>query len=41
MGFWRRTSSFMRDAALANIVLMTLGVGLTCYQLFGLFTSQA
>jgi hypothetical protein len=41
MGFWRRTTSFMRDAALANIVLMVLGLALTGYQIIGFFANPA
>jgi hypothetical protein len=41
MGFWRRTTSFMRDAALANVVLMVLGVALTGYQIVGYLTNPA
>ncbi|WP_390588344.1 HupE/UreJ family protein [Erythrobacter sp. MTPC3] len=36
MGYWRRTSSFMRHAFAANVVLMTAGFVLVGYQLAGL-----
>jgi len=39
MGYWRRTPSFMQNAALANVILMVLGVALTGYQVFGYFTA--
>ena len=35
MGFWRRTSSFMRHAFAANAILMTAGFMLVGYQLAG------
>lgn len=37
MGFWRRTSSFMRHAYAANVMLMTAGFLLLGYQLTGYF----
>ena len=36
MGYWRRTSSFMRHAFAANVLLMTAGFVLVGYQLAGL-----
>ncbi|WP_202393181.1 HupE/UreJ family protein [Alteraurantiacibacter buctensis] len=36
MGFWRRTSSFMRHAFAANTILMAAGFVLVGYQLVGL-----
>src|SRR3546814_19649112 len=41
MGFWRRTSSFMRHAFAANVLLMTAGFVLFGYQLAGLTVSCA
>jgi hypothetical protein len=35
MGFWRRTSSFMRHAFAANTILMAAGFVLVGYQLVG------
>ena len=35
MGFWRRTSSFMRHAFAANVIVMTAGFMLVGYQLAG------
>jgi hypothetical protein len=35
MGYWRRTSSFMRHAFAANVLLMTAGFVLVGYQLVG------
>ena len=35
MGYWRKTSSFMRHAFAANTLLMTAGLILTGYQLVG------
>ena len=35
MGYWRRTSSFMRHAFAANVLLMTAGFVLVGYQLAG------
>jgi hypothetical protein len=40
MAFWRRTSSFTRQAFLANTVLMTAGFVLIGYQLTGYFVSN-
>jgi hypothetical protein len=37
MLWWRRTSSFMRHAAAANVLIMTAGFVLLGYQLFGFF----
>ena len=39
MGFWRRTSSFMRHAFTANTLLMTAGFMLLGYQLVGFAAS--
>lgn len=39
MGYWRRTSSFMRHAFAANTLLMTAGFVLVGYQLVGFATS--
>ena len=39
MGFWRRTSAFIRQAFAANAVLMTAGFVLIGYQLTGYFVS--
>lgn len=39
MGYWRRTSSFMRHAFAANVLLMTAGFVLVGYQLAGLTVS--
>lgn len=39
MGYWRRTSSFLRHAYSANVVMMSLGFMLVGYQLTGLFAS--
>ena len=39
MGYWRRTSSFMRHAFAANVLLMTAGFVLVGYQLAGLTIS--
>lgn len=40
MAFWRRTSSFTRQAFTANTVLMTAGFVLIGYQLTGYFVSN-
>ncbi len=40
MAFWRRTSSFNRQAFMANSVLMTAGFVLIGYQLTGYFVSN-
>jgi hypothetical protein len=40
MAFWRRTSSFTRQAFMANTVLMTAGFVLIGYQLTGYFVSN-
>jgi len=39
MGYWRRTSSFARNAFTANVVLMTAGFVLFGYQLTGYFVA--
>lgn len=39
MGFWRRSSSFLRHAYTANVVMMTAGFVLVGYQLTGLAVS--
>ncbi len=39
MGFWRRTSSFLRHAYTANTLMMTAGFVLIGYQLTGFFVS--
>ncbi|TAM26555.1 MAG: HupE/UreJ family protein [Nevskiaceae bacterium] len=39
MGFWRRTSAFVRQAFTANVILMAAGFVLTGYQLAGYFQS--
>lgn len=39
MGFWRRSSMFMRQAFAANALLMTAGFVLTGYQFAGYFQS--
>lgn len=39
MGYWRRTSSFLKHAYTANTVMMTAGFMLIGYQLTGYFTS--
>lgn len=39
MGYWRRTSSFMRHAFIANTVLMALGFLLVGYQIAGFAVS--
>ena len=41
MGFWRRTSSFMRHAFAANTIVMTLGFLLVGYQIAGYAVSQS
>src|SRR5688500_11905944 len=38
MGYWRRTASFTRHAAGANVALMAAGFALVAYQLTGYFT---
>jgi hypothetical protein len=37
MGYWRRTTSFVRHASAANILIMAAGFALTTYQLAGYF----
>ncbi|OZB16637.1 MAG: hypothetical protein B7X53_08400 [Hyphomonas sp. 34-62-18] len=39
MGFWRRTSSFLKNAYTANVVMMAAGFILVGYQLAGLVVS--
>ncbi len=39
MGYWRRTSSFLRHAYTANVAMMCAGFMLMGYQLTGLFVS--
>ncbi|MBS4045118.1 MAG: HupE/UreJ family protein [Alphaproteobacteria bacterium] len=39
MGYWRRTSSFLRHAYTANVAMMTAGFVLIGYQLTGYFVS--
>ena len=39
MGFWRRTSSFLKHAYAANVTMMTAGFVLIGYQLAGYFVS--
>ena len=39
MGFWRRTDAFIRQAVVANTVLMTAGFMLIGYQLTGFYFS--
>jgi len=39
MGYWRRTSSFLKHAYTANVVMMTAGFMLIGYQLTGYFVS--
>jgi hypothetical protein len=39
MGFWRRSSAFLRHAYTANVVMMTAGFVLIGYQLTGWFVS--
>ncbi len=39
MGYWRRTSSFLRHAYSANVVMLCLGFMLVGYQLTGYFVS--
>ena len=41
MGFWRRSASFSRYAAAANVALMSAGFVLTGYQLVGYFVYNA
>ncbi|WP_133366545.1 HupE/UreJ family protein [Qipengyuania sediminis] len=41
MGFWRRTSSFMRHAFAANTIVMALGFLLVGYQIAGYAVSQS
>jgi HupE / UreJ protein len=40
MGFWRRTSGFMRHAYTANVALMTAGFVLMGYQIAGYFVHE-
>ncbi|WFE77296.1 HupE/UreJ family protein [Roseinatronobacter sp. S2] len=39
MGYWRRNPNFMRQATIANIVMMGLGIWLTAHQVAGYFAS--
>jgi len=39
MSYWRRTTSFLRHAYTANVVMMSAGFLLTGYQLTGLFVA--
>jgi len=39
MGYWRRHPNFMRQAAVANLVMMGLGIWLTAYQVAGYIAS--
>lgn len=39
MGYWRRTASFLRDAYVANVAIMTAGFMLMGYQLTGYFVA--
>jgi len=39
MGYWRRTSGFLRHAYSANVIMMCLGFMLVGYQLTGYFVS--
>ena len=38
MGYWRRTASFVRHAAAANVAILVAGLALMGYQLAGYFT---
>ncbi len=37
MGYWRRTTAFLRQAYTANVVMMTMGFILVGYQITGFF----
>ncbi|MFN4202637.1 MAG: HupE/UreJ family protein [Tabrizicola sp.] len=39
MGYWRRHPDFMRQATVANVVMMGLGIWLTGYQIAGFIAS--
>lgn len=39
MGYWRRHPDFMRQATVANVVMMGLGIWLTAYQVAGYIAS--
>jgi len=39
MGYWRRSPKFMRQASVANIIMVFLGVLLTCQQIAGYIAS--
>ena len=39
MGYWRRSPNFMRQATVANIIMIVLGVILTGQQIAGYFAS--
>jgi hypothetical protein len=39
MGYWRRHPDFMRQATIANLVMMGLGIWLTGYQIAGYIAS--
>jgi hypothetical protein len=39
MGYWRRHPNFMRQATIANLVMMALGIWLTGYQIAGYIAS--
>ena len=39
MGYWRRSPNFMRQAAIANVVMMGLGIWLTFIQVAGYIAS--
>ena len=39
MGYWRRSPNFMRQATVANLVMMGLGIWLTGYQIAGFIAS--
>jgi len=40
MGYWRRHPDFMRQATVANLVMMGLGIWLTGYQIAGFIASS-
>lgn len=41
MGYWRRTTSFLKHAYTANVVMMAAGFMLTGYQIVGYFVSTS
>jgi hypothetical protein len=41
MSYWRRTTSFTRNALAANVLIMVAGLGLVAYQLNGFFRGEA